>query len=46
MAALIEHEKGGVGGENSKVFLAGFSQGAQLISYVQLAKLDFAAVSS
>lgn len=30
VAALIEHEKGLVGGDASKVFLAGFSEGAQM----------------
>lgn len=42
VAALIEREKALVGGSNSKVYLAGFSQGAQLTGYLQLAKLDFA----
>lgn len=42
VAALIEHEKALVGGEGSKVFLAGFSEGAQLTGYMQLAKLSFA----
>ena len=42
VAALIEQEKAGVGGDASKVFLAGFSEGAQLTGYMQLAKLDYA----
>jgi len=42
VATLIEHEKGLVGGDASKVYLAGFSEGAQLTGYMQLAKLDFA----
>merc|ERR1712000_239862 len=42
VATLIEHEKSLVGGDASKVFLAGFSEGAQLTGYMQLAKLDFA----
>ena len=42
VAALIEHEKGLVGGDASKVYLAGFSEGAQLTGYMQLAQLDYA----
>ena len=42
VAQLIEHEKQLVGGDASNVFLAGFSEGAQMTSYVQLAKLDYA----
>jgi len=42
VATLIEHEKNLVGGAGSKVYLAGFSEGAQLTGYMQLAKLDFA----
>jgi len=42
VAQLIDHEKGLVGGDGSKVYLAGFSEGAQLTSYMQIAKLDFA----
>jgi predicted esterase len=42
VAALIEHEKGLVGGDASRVYLAGFSEGAQLTGYMQIAKLDFA----
>lgn len=42
VAALIEHEKGLVGGDATKVYLAGFSEGAQLTAYMQLAELDFA----
>jgi predicted esterase len=44
VAQLIEHEKSqkGIDGDASKVFLAGFSEGAQLTSYMQLAKLDYA----
>lgn len=42
VAALIEHEKQLIGNDNSKVFLAGFSQGAQMTNFMQLVKLDFA----
>jgi predicted esterase len=42
VAALIEHEKKLVGGDPKNVFLAGFSEGAQLTAYMQLAKLDYA----
>jgi len=42
IATLIAHEKQLVGGDKSKVFLAGFSEGAQMTGYVQLAKLDYA----
>lgn len=42
VAALIEHEAALVGGDHSKVFLAGFSEGAQLTGYVQLATLRVA----
>ena len=42
VAALIEHEKQLVAGDASKVFLGGFSEGAQLAAYMQLASLDFA----
>lgn len=42
VAALIEHEKAPLGGDGSKVYLGGFSEGAQLTSYMQIAKLDFA----
>jgi len=42
VADLISHEKALVGGDGSKVYLAGFSEGAQLTGYVQFAKLDFA----
>jgi predicted esterase len=37
-----DHEKKLVGNDGKKVFLGGFSQGAQLTSYMQIAKLDFA----
>ena len=40
--ALIEHEKALIGGDSKKVFLAGFSQGGQLTSYMQLVKLTYA----
>ena len=39
---MIEHEKSLVGGDASNVYLAGFSQGAQLTGYMQLCKLDYA----
>jgi predicted esterase len=42
VATLIEQEKHLVGGNGSNVFLAGFSEGAQMTGYMQLAKLDFA----
>jgi len=42
VAALIDREKGLVGGDGSKVFLAGFSEGAQLTGYMQLCQLTFA----
>eukprot|EP00966_Prymnesium_polylepis_P118288 2734937-Prymnesium_polylepis.1 len=42
VATLIEREKALVGGDGSKVYLAGFSEGAQLTGYMQIAKLDFA----
>jgi len=42
VAALIQQEKRLVGGQGSNVYLAGFSEGAQLTGYMQLAKLDFA----
>ncbi len=42
VAQLINQEKAGVGGDGSKVYLAGFSEGAQLTGYVQIAQLDFA----
>lgn len=42
VAELIEHEKSLLGGDSSKVYLAGFSEGAQMTGYVQLAKLDYA----
>jgi len=42
VATLIDHEKALIGGDNSKVYLAGFSQGAQLTGYIQLAHLQFA----
>lgn len=42
VATLLEHEKALVGGDSSNMYLAGFSEGAQLTSYMQLAKLDYA----
>merc|ERR1711998_88190 len=42
VAQLIEHEKSLLGGDAAKVYLAGFSEGAQLTGYMQLAKLYFA----
>jgi len=42
VAELIEHEKALVGGDSSKVYLAGFSEGAQLTGYMQLCKLEYA----
>jgi len=42
VATLIDHEKGLIGGNASKVYLAGFSEGAQLAGYMQIAKLDYA----
>lgn len=42
VASLIAHEKALVGGVAKRVFLAGFSEGAQLTGYVQLVKLPYA----
>jgi len=42
IASLLEYEAGLLGGDHSKVFLAGFSEGAQLTGYVQLVALDYA----
>jgi len=42
VAALINHEKSLLGGDGKKVFIAGFSEGAQLTGYMQIAKMDFA----
>ena len=42
VAALIDHERQLLGGDGSKIYLAGFSQGAQMTGYVQLCQLDFA----
>jgi len=42
IGALVEHERQLLGGEGSKVFLGGFSQGAEMTNYMQLAHLDFA----
>jgi predicted esterase len=42
ISALIQHERTLVHGDASKVYLGGFSQGAQLTSYMQIAKLNFA----
>lgn len=41
MSALVDRELAGVR-DASRVVLAGFSEGAQLASYVQLAHLDYA----
>ena len=41
IATLIDHEKQLVGGAGQKVYLAGFSQGAEMTNYMQLARLDF-----
>lgn len=40
--ALIDHEMAGVGNIGSKVYLAGFSEGAQMTGYMQLVNLPFA----
>jgi predicted esterase len=40
--ALIQHEMPVVENVTSKVYLAGFSEGAQMTAYMQIAKLDFA----
>jgi len=40
--ALIKHEMSAANISPENVFLAGFSQGAQMTSYVQLMQLDFA----
>jgi predicted esterase len=43
VAALLEHEMNLLPTKNAKdVFLAGFSQGAQMTGYMQLAKLPYA----
>ena len=42
VAALIEEETRQLGGQRKQVFLAGFSEGAQLTGYMQFAKLDYA----
>ena len=44
VASLIAHERAlpAIGGEASNVFLAGFSEGAQLTGYMQIAKLSYA----
>ena len=44
MRALLEHERAAapIGGDAAKVFLAGFSEGAQLTAYMQIANLDYA----
>ena len=41
---LIQHEMSlpSIGSDPSKVYLAGFSEGAQLTAYMQIAKLTFA----
>lgn len=43
IAELIEHEMSQpqINGNSKKVFLAGFSQGGQMTSYMQIAKLDY-----
>lgn len=42
VAAVIEHERKLLGGDNTKVFLGGFSQGAQMTTFLQIAQLNFA----
>lgn len=42
VASLVEHEAALLGGDASKVYVGGFSEGAQLAGYLQLAHLDFA----
>jgi predicted esterase len=42
VAALLTHEQALVGGDSKKTYLGGFSEGAQLTSYIQLAKLNYA----
>lgn len=42
VAALIDHEKKLRNLASSKIYLAGFSEGAQMTGYLQLAQLDFA----
>lgn len=39
---LVEQEKAAVGGDGKKVFIGGFSQGGQMTTYMQLAKLTYA----
>ena len=40
--ALIEHEATLLGGDHKQVYLVGFSEGAQLTGYMQLAQLKYA----
>ena len=42
--SLLEHERAApaIGGDAARVFLAGFSEGAQLTAYMQIANLDYA----
>ena len=40
--ALIEHEASLLGGDHKQVYLVGFSEGAQLTGYMQLAQLKYA----
>merc|ERR1719266_1512782 len=42
VAAVLKYERKLLGGDSTKVFLAGFSQGAQMTTYVQICNLDFA----
>ena len=40
--ALVEHEATLLGGDHKQVYLVGFSEGAQLTGYMQLAQLKYA----
>ena len=42
IAELIAYEQKLVGGDAKNVFLGGFSQGAEMTCYMQIAKIDFA----
>lgn len=41
IASLVDYERQRVGGNSSKVYLGGFSQGAEMTTHMQLAKLDY-----
>jgi predicted esterase len=41
IATLIQHELPNIGNVTTKMYVAGFSEGAQLTAYMQIAKLNF-----